>query len=60
MNLKQNKKGFLMSQHANTETKEKQVSDELAQHESYFVNLVAKQFSAYEGRYHEKHKKLWS
>ncbi|KAM0038872.1 hypothetical protein Hdeb2414_s0013g00420731 [Helianthus debilis subsp. tardiflorus] len=35
-------------QRANTETKEKQVSDELAKHESYFVNLVAKLLSAYE------------
>ncbi|KAJ0703819.1 hypothetical protein HanPI659440_Chr14g0555511 [Helianthus annuus] len=35
-------------QRANTETKEKQVSDELATHESYFVNLVAKLLSAYE------------
>ncbi|KAI3704363.1 hypothetical protein L1987_74581 [Smallanthus sonchifolius] len=33
---------------ANTETKEKQVSDELAKHESYFVNLVTKLLSAYE------------
>ncbi|KAI7756262.1 hypothetical protein M8C21_015496, partial [Ambrosia artemisiifolia] len=35
-------------QRANTEIKEKQVSDELAKHESYFVNLVAKLLSAYE------------
>ncbi|KAK1410664.1 hypothetical protein QVD17_37202 [Tagetes erecta] len=35
-------------QRANTETKEKQISDELAKHESYFVNLVAKLLSAYE------------
>ncbi|KAJ0468894.1 hypothetical protein HanRHA438_Chr14g0657721 [Helianthus annuus] len=35
-------------QRANTETKEKQVSDELANHENYFVNLVAKLLSAYE------------
>ncbi|KAD7478493.1 hypothetical protein E3N88_01629 [Mikania micrantha] len=35
-------------QRANTETKEKQVSDELEKHESYFVNLVAKLLSTYE------------
>ncbi|KAI3775767.1 hypothetical protein L1987_45520 [Smallanthus sonchifolius] len=35
-------------QRANTETKEKQVGDELAKHESYFVNLVTKLLSAYE------------
>lgn len=35
-------------QRANTETKEKQVSDELAKHESYFVNLVTKLLSTYE------------
>lgn len=35
-------------QRANTETKEKQVSDELEKHESYFVNLVTKLLSAYE------------
>ncbi|KAF5769348.1 hypothetical protein HanXRQr2_Chr14g0647151 [Helianthus annuus] len=35
-------------QRANTETKEKQVSDELTNHENYFVNLVAKLLSAYE------------
>ncbi|KAI3798632.1 hypothetical protein L1987_33910 [Smallanthus sonchifolius] len=35
-------------QRANTETKERQVSDELAKHGSYFVNLVAKLLSAYE------------
>ncbi|XP_076929694.1 uncharacterized protein LOC143594208 isoform X2 [Bidens hawaiensis] len=35
-------------QRANTETKEKQVSDELEKHEGYFVNLVAKLLSAYE------------
>ncbi|KAI7729322.1 hypothetical protein M8C21_018542 [Ambrosia artemisiifolia] len=35
-------------QRANTETMEKQVSDELEKHESYFVNLVTKLLSAYE------------
>lgn len=35
-------------QRANTETKEKQVSDDLAKHESYFVELVTKLLSAYE------------
>ncbi|XP_021972818.1 nucleoporin nup211 isoform X1 [Helianthus annuus] len=35
-------------QRANTETNEKQVADELAKHESYFVNLVTKLLSAYE------------
>ncbi|KAL8246714.1 hypothetical protein R6Q59_007930 [Mikania micrantha] len=35
-------------QRANTETKEKQASDELEKHESYFVNLVAKLLSTYE------------
>ncbi|KAL4577956.1 hypothetical protein LXL04_014071 [Taraxacum kok-saghyz] len=35
-------------QRANTETKEKQISDELAKHESYFVDLVTKLLSTYE------------
>ncbi|KAJ9541080.1 hypothetical protein OSB04_027586 [Centaurea solstitialis] len=35
-------------QRANTETKEKEVSDELAKHESYFVDLVTKLLSTYE------------
>ncbi|XP_052624426.1 sporulation-specific protein 15 [Lactuca sativa] len=35
-------------QRANTETKEKQISDDLEKHESYFVDLVTKLLSAYE------------
>nr|XP_043632898.1 uncharacterized protein LOC122604062 [Erigeron canadensis] len=35
-------------QRANTETKEKQISDDLEKHESYFVNLVTKLLMAYE------------
>ncbi|GKB89377.1 hypothetical protein Tco_0961649 [Tanacetum coccineum] len=35
-------------QRANTETKEKQISDDLEKHENYFVNLVTKLLSAYE------------
>ncbi|KAM0067578.1 hypothetical protein Hdeb2414_s0002g00062921 [Helianthus debilis subsp. tardiflorus] len=35
-------------QRSNTETNEKQVTDELAKHESYFVNLVTKLLLAYE------------
>ncbi|PWA89094.1 hypothetical protein CTI12_AA113230 [Artemisia annua] len=35
-------------QRANTETKDKQISDDLEKHESYFVNLVTKLLSAYE------------
>ncbi|XP_076887878.1 uncharacterized protein LOC143538148 [Bidens hawaiensis] len=35
-------------QRANTETMEKQVGDELAKHETYFVNLVTKLLSGYE------------